>query len=951
MLRRTACYSLLRTRWPAWVVAALIFWRCPPVAELRLTGAVLAASDTAVTQDSPGTPPVQDPADESAAAPPAVAPQPAAAEAPAPPEAAAQAPPETDLQLIDRAFQQLPKNPAAAAEIARERLQRSPSLPPKQRAFLLWIGGSALSITGRHLEALQLLDEAEQLARELQDRKLLRRVLRYIAASAFETGAYRRGLNAAQEGLQISAELQDTSSYVGFLHNELAGNAARLGELEQAVEHYRLALQVAEASGNRRMQSMIIANLAPLYEEQEQYDAAIEMLERALALAVAEDVPLVIAAAQLNLGGACLKAGQLSRAQEQLTAALERAQSQSADDLLAAVHQGLGDLAVQRQQPVAAEHHFRAALAIWERLQQPEGRLAAEQRLAALDVTRRETAEVLARLEAALREARRLENRPLVISLLNQLAQTSRDQGDWQAATQHLQALLDVEKTAWRQSADQALAEVRTQLQVAEQRQAIAELEHQNALQQTRLFEQRRQLVLLVGGLAGLLVILFVLWRTLAAKRRAILNLVVAEAELRQQRQLQIAIERRIAEQQRTESLALMAAGIAHDFNNQLTAIAGLSELGTYCPDADKRSELFEQITSATFQAAELTAQLLQFLGRPSPRQQSADIAAVVESARGLLMSIARPRATVELQVAAGPLPAEIQDVQVRQILVNLVSNAAEAMGPPGGPGRISVRTGRCHLSTADLTAVRCGEQTQPGEFCFLSVADNGQGIPEEQLSRIFDPYFSTKTAGRGLGLASVLGIVRSCCGAIAVRSATAVGAEPTGTEVTIYLPAVGVEETLLATSVSDPAADKFPAAHECAAATVLLVDDEPALLRYLTEILEAAGFRVLTASDAQQALRLLADGVTGPACVVSDFTMPGENGVWLAERIQERHPEIPVVICSGYTPDVLEDVAAVAAFLQKPYVPRELIRVIRRVLQAQLSARPTAATSAAMVN
>lgn len=256
---------------------------------------------------------------------------------------------------------------------------------------------------------------------------------------------------------------------------------------------------------------------------------------------------------------------------------------------------------------------------------------------------------------------------------------------------------------------------------------------------------------------------------------------------------------------------------------------------------------------------------------------------------------------------------------QLRQVVMNLVTNAADAVD--GAPGRIEITTGRVIATRDDLARSCIGQDLAPGEFVFAEIADTGCGMDQKTLARIFDPFFTTKVTGRGLGLAAVLGIVRSHHGAIAVDSSPGVG-----TRFRLLLPAVGSTQ-------SDHAIPGVSTQTPVSSGTILIVDDDDGVRTVATLSLERAGFQVVAACDGEEGVALLKERGSEFDAVLLDMTMPRLSGADTCRLIKMLQPSLPIVLTSGYTePDAGARFGAdeVAGFLQKPFTPATLVRMIQ---------------------
>ena len=372
-------------------------------------------------------------------------------------------------------------------------------------------------------------------------------------------------------------------------------------------------------------------------------------------------------------------------------------------------------------------------------------------------------------------------------------------------------------------------------------------------------------------------------------------------------------LERQLERYERLEAVGQLAGGIAHDFNNLLAVILNYAALLEVELDDADLVELASEIRQAANRAAELTRDLLA-IGRRSPVKRVAlDPAELLDGVRSKAAGRFGDRIRLETSVSEGT-PALLGDHdQVAQMLFALVQNAAEAM--PGG-GTVSIGASHAQVTAAD-------GQPEPGHYVLLRVADSGAGMPDSVAARAFEPFFSTKpkSESAGLGLATVYGTVRRSGGHVQIRSRLG-----KGTTVEVHLPQ--------AAGHAAPAPE--PAARRDVKATVLLVDDEPALVRLGRRVLEGAGFVVLEASDPVEAVRVLDEHDGEVDLLATDVVMPGSSGIELARRVRESRPELPVLFMSGYPDEVIARVGELGdqdGFLAKPYAADELVQAARRAL------------------
>jgi PAS domain S-box-containing protein len=377
---------------------------------------------------------------------------------------------------------------------------------------------------------------------------------------------------------------------------------------------------------------------------------------------------------------------------------------------------------------------------------------------------------------------------------------------------------------------------------------------------------------------------------------------------------------------QKRESLGVMAGGIAHDFNNLLTVIIGNAELarGQVGPSSPAAPFLRDAVRAADW-AASLTRQMLTYAGKARFASERVSLTTLIGGIGGLLRSAVAPQASLEFDLL-GDLPPLLGDPgQLRQLVMNLVANASEALG--GQPGSICVRTRLAEVKAEDLAAAVFNAGLTRGCHLLLEVADTGSGMDPATLGRIFEPFFTTKSTGRGLGLPVVLGVVRGHGGAIFVHSE--VGA---GTQVRIVLPHGGERLDLPPLRPDGPHVGQLPHL----SGTVLVVDDEDHVRRVTEQFLHQDGFRVLTAVDGADGLRTYQRFAGEIDVVLLDMTMPALSGAVVYRRLRELNPHLAIILTSGYDAEaVLQQFPEndCSAFLQKPYRSEHLTAKVREIL------------------
>jgi PAS domain S-box-containing protein len=382
-------------------------------------------------------------------------------------------------------------------------------------------------------------------------------------------------------------------------------------------------------------------------------------------------------------------------------------------------------------------------------------------------------------------------------------------------------------------------------------------------------------------------------------------------------------LQAQLSQAQKMESIGQLAGGIAHDFNNMLAVILGHTELALLKVDpALPLHEELREIQRAAERSADLTRQLLAFARKQTVAPQVLVLNDTVAGMLKMLRRLIGEEIDLVWQPAAGLWPINIDPAQIDQILANLCVNARDAIA---GVGKITIET-QNRLFDADDCAHRA--ELRPGAYALLAVSDNGRGMDAETQAHLFEPFFTTKGVGKGtgLGLAMVYGIVKQNHGFINVYS------EPGhGTTFKIYLPRF----------IRDTARAELPLSVVPSIRgqeTVLLVEDEPAILKLGICMLEQQGYRVLAAITPSEALRIAEEHAGEIHLVLTDVVMPEMNGRELAQRLLARYPKLKQLFMSGYTANVIAHHGVLdegVNFLQKPFTLQELARKVRAVLDA----------------
>jgi len=376
-------------------------------------------------------------------------------------------------------------------------------------------------------------------------------------------------------------------------------------------------------------------------------------------------------------------------------------------------------------------------------------------------------------------------------------------------------------------------------------------------------------------------------------------------------------LEDKLMHTQKLESLGVLAGGIAHDFNNLLVTILGNASLAKNLLGAETALlPLLDEIELGARRAAELTHQMLEYAGQGKFKLQLLDLPEAAREMASLLRGVIPPNVALHYQVQEGLRAIEADPAQIRQVIMNLITNAAESMAERSG--RIVIAVEQVQVSAQDLEEYP-GHAATPGRFLCLEVTDQGVGMDDETRRRMFDPFFTTKFNGRGLGMAAVLGIVRGHGGAIRTDSQKGVG-----TRVRVLLPVK--DETMAEVTRGAPSRG-----------TVLVVDDDNGVQLVVRRALTAKGFGVIVASSGADALRLFEQHGASLDLIVMDVTMPHMSGIEALRLIRATGTDVPVLLSSGYSVELLtDDSPEFFAYLQKPYDIPQLLRAVGEAIASR---------------
>lgn len=407
---------------------------------------------------------------------------------------------------------------------------------------------------------------------------------------------------------------------------------------------------------------------------------------------------------------------------------------------------------------------------------------------------------------------------------------------------------------------------------------------------------------------------LLVIWAT---------TFLVLQRRQTEQRHLELEIR---LQQEKLESLSVLAGGIAHDFNNILVGVLGYADLALeYVVDNAPVSESIKAIQKSAERAAELANLMLAYSGKGNFVVQPVNLSDLVKEIVHLLEVSISENVALKYECEEDLPAVNADSTQIRQVVMNLIINASEALGDTRGA--VSVRVGSMVCDKAYLQESYWNEDFSEGPYVYIEVLDTGCGMDEETVNKMFDPFFTTKFTGRGLGLAATSGIVRAHMGVLKVSSELG-----RGTSIRMLLPA-----SELPVNAADEESQGLPPSDLYDKGTVLVVDDQEVVREVNKRILEAAGFNVLLAADGQEGVELLQSHRDEILVVLLDLSMPNMSGEETYEELKRIRGDLPVLFYSGYHEEELASRftdEGLAGFIQKPYRGADLIAKLHEVAQ-----------------
>jgi PAS domain S-box-containing protein len=790
-------------------------------------------------------------------------------------------------------------------------------LAPKIRMGM----GNVFWRLGEYAEALEHYLQALALYRDAGDVLGEANLLNNMGMVYGVTGEYEHALDVYRQALSIY-EAHGRSSGYGLALNNIAMVYVASGEYERALEHAERSLALAREITHRSMEVNALDTTGSAYMEMGRFDEALQHFQASADLAVELGDRHNELAARINVGEALARQGRAERAQEALQQALALAQELGDTEQVRQCHSQLAQLYKQAG-------NYEQALAHQEAYHEADKGVYSERadmRFKTLQV-RQETEK--ARHEAEIAHLRSVE-----------LEQEIAERREIEAALRESEAkfrllmeespigvqvhapdgtLIHVNK-AWRRIWDVGREVVAADFNLL-QNPAAQELRIRDLVQRLFAGESVHMPDLFVDpqqlDLPGRARWLRVNGYTVSDPEGDVKNVVLLLEDITEQRQTEEALR----QAQKNESLGTLAGGVAHDFNNLLVAMMGQTSLAlNRLPADDPARPHVQKAVQAAEQAAELTEQMLAYSGRGHFSIRVLNLNELIEDNVDLFRAALSRQVQLTVQAASGLPAIEADPDQIRQLIVNLVMNGAEASGSEAG--RVTVETDVRDLCGDEAHYWQyTGRPLRPGTYVSLEVRDAGAGMSPETLAHIFDPFFTTKEQGRGLGLASVLGIVRGHKGGVAVRSDVG-----QGTSIEVLFPASSE-------AVPTP---PDPSEEEMGEGLVLVIDDEDMVREAVEDILSMEDIGVVTAEGGAEGLDAYRQHAPHVRLVLLDLSMPEMSGEETLRRLRQIDPGVRVVLSSGYSAGEMKqrvDAEVPAGFLQKPYSITTLLEEVKKHL------------------
>lgn len=759
---------------------------------------------------------------------------------------------------------------------------------------------------GINKRANDFVIRARELAESQTDRKLLRNVLQIESAIANNLSEYKRGVEAATRCVEIAEKLEPHDPYLAQPLNERAINYTCLNQLDLAVNDYQRALEIAEQSKNDALRLHVMANMACVYDELKQHNKSINHNLEALELARKLDNQRCIAPITVNLANAYLALEKHSEAREYFRLSLEVAKRTKDKSVIGVICTGLGDLELIDNRLDAARAHFDQALVAYKTSGDSVGVLATKTRIFKLDSLENKHADSLAQqieeLHELLAVAENKHQYHISIDALDQLIEKYQQQDNWKLVAESLSKKIEYSEQIWSKSNLAAI-----------QKLDDAQLE---------LAQEENYVFILIAATAGLTlmaIVLLILWR---GRYMATKKLQATNVYLRRGQQENTLLEKRLSEQHKIESLATMSAGLLHDFNNYLMAIVAAAEMGRLAPDATRKNELFGNVLLSVKSASELTTSLSEYLGRGQLANSACEISNTIQDELSLWRELAGDEIDIVFERNDVTAWVNMDQTQLNQIISNIIKNSSEAIEQRGN---INIELGVFDSTELQQLGEVVDEELEAKQrYCQISIRDDGAGMTTKGVFRALEPYYSTKGAGRGLGLASACGIIERHDGKLVVQSTLGVG-----TEISVVIPIIDNGDK--ANSIPDATQSNPNQLVELNTSRILVVEDEQSVRDGVKSYLQSYGIQVVLAGSGSAALDLMMSEQFD--CIITDYMLGDLTGSDLARFARQQDPSKPIILISAYAEGNVFESDLFDCFLAKPFSRHQLLNSIRNVI------------------
>ncbi len=752
-----------------------------------------------------------------------------------------------------------------------------------------------LNRTGKCAEAIEWVEKGTLLAKSLNDHKTLVKLFQIEAAAACRLADYDRGVIAASKSIGIAERhgLEwDILNVMPFI--ERGVNRSFLEDFDSAIEDLERAIAIAVNFERKDWELRALGNLASVYAAMRDWTSEAATLESAMPLAEEMQDHSAVASLQANMGTNLLARNQFDLAVEKFRESFALAKAHNLNRVAAIATKGIGDVLWHKRKFKAAKVHYDDAKQLFDLIHDPAGSIKVRSRLADLNLILNDvsTTDRTNELKRLVDEAEGIGNRKLVASLLDKLIAVHRDNKDWEKTAELLLRRQEIEREIWAQESNQVQYQIQS---------------NQQELTQQKLTASYLTIACIV--LFSFALSATVLYRV---KRQAAERLRADNVNIRQNELANILKERRIAQQEKFESIATMSAGVVHDFNNFLAAIVSSAELGQLVDEPTTKDQMFESILNTGMSAADLTRNLSDFMGHGKVSNGSCELNELLSQENGIWTQLVDAKVNLVVRPLGQPVWVRFDPVEIKQIISNLVKNAAEAIGS---------RIGEIEIEMQLLEASSNATSARP--VCRLSVRDNGRGMSAEAMERATDPFFSSKGVGRGLGLASVKGIVERNGGAIQIRSTLGQGCEITIEMQTTAEPAI-VEDL--------PANEKeLEAIAGVSFKRILIVEDDTYIRQQVQSFFERYGAEITVAEGVEQAAGQIKSAAPFD-CIVTDFRLADQTAHEVVTIARRFIPRTPILLVSGYAQADVYESDCFDAFLPKPFRLTELLEVVHRL-------------------